>query len=60
MKFAIAAALFQIILIVLFGTLVDYGEHALPPHKRKGANTNTSGPAPGLPVNDVTVYYPSK
>lgn len=60
MKFTIAAALFQIILIVLFAILVDYGEHALPPHKRKGADTNTTGSAPSLSVNDVAVYYPSK
>ena len=60
MKFAVVAGLFQLLLIILFGTLVKYGQHALPPHKRKGANPNVTGLNPNLEPNDVTVYYPSK
>ncbi|KAL9951041.1 hypothetical protein ACROYT_G043633 [Oculina patagonica] len=58
MKFSIAAGLFQLILIICFATFVDYSQHALPPHKRKGANPNVTGSNPALPVNDVSVYYP--
>lgn len=60
MKFCIVAALFQILIITLYGALVEYGDHALPPHKRKGANQNASASNPSLEVNDVSVYYPSK
>ena len=60
MKFTIVAGIFQIVLIVLFATLVDYGQHALP-MKRKDANPNVTGPTDlNLPVNDVAIYYPSK
>lgn len=60
MKFSVAAGLFQIVLIICFATFVDYGQHALPPHMRKGANPNVTGPNQVLPVNDVAIYYPSK
>ena len=60
MKFSVAAGIFQIILLICFATLVDYGQHALPPHKRKGANPNITGPNAALAANDVAVYYPSK
>lgn len=60
MKFCIVAALFQILIIILYGVLVEYGDHALPPHKRKEANQNASASNPSLEVNDVSVYYPSK
>ena len=60
LKFTIGAALFQIVLIILFSVLVDYSNHALPPHKRKGATADADNSSESLPVNDVAIYYPSK
>ena len=50
----------QVLLIILFSVLTDYGEHAIPPHRRKGANGTVSNATETLPVNDVSVFYPSK
>ena len=60
MKFTIVVVLFQLLLIIGFAAFVNYGQHALPPHQRKGGNPNISGPNLALPVNDITIFYPSK
>ena len=60
MKFTIVAAIFQVLLIILFATLVDYSDHVLPAHKGKEAIPNETAPNPMLPTNDVAVYYASK
>ena len=61
MKFSIACGLFQLLLVILFSVLTKYGDHASPPHLRKGANnTSLLSDAETLPENDVSIYYPSK
>ena len=60
LKFTITGLLFQALLIVLFSVLVDYSDNALPSHSRKGASGNVNVTTETLPVNDVSVYYPSK
>lgn len=60
LKFTIVAAIFQVLLIILFSVLVDYSEHALAPHNRKGATGTAHNTSETLPVNDVAIYYPSK
>ena len=60
LKFAITGLLFQALLIILFSVLVDYSDHALPSHSRKGASGDVNVTTKTLPVNDVSVYYPSK
>lgn len=60
LKFTITGLLFQALLIVLFSVLVDYSDNALPSHSRKGASRNVNVTTETLPVNDVSVYYPSK
>ena len=60
LKFVITGLLFQTLLIILFSVLVDYSDHALPSHSRKGASGNVNVTTETLPVNDVSVYYPSK
>ena len=60
LKFTITGLLFQALLIILFSVLVDYSDHALPSHSRKGASGDVNVTAKTLPVNDVSVYYPSK
>ena len=60
LKFTITGLLFQALLIILFSVLVDYSDHALPSHSRKGASGYANVTAEKLPVNDVSVYYPSK
>lgn len=61
LKFCIVCGLFQVLLVILFSVLVDYSDHASPPHKRKGSTgTALNASAETLPVNDITIYYPSK
>ena len=60
MKFSICAALFQILLLALFGVLVDYGEDAQPLHKRRHKNLTATDPDTNLRTNDIAVYYTSK
>ena len=60
LKFTITGLLFQALLIILFSVLVDYSDHALPSHSRKGASGDVNVTTETLPVNDVSVYYPSK
>lgn len=60
LKFTITGLVFQALLIILFSVLVDYSDHALPSHSRKGASGNVNVTTETLPVNDVSVYYPSK
>ena len=57
LKFTIVASLFQILLIILFSVLVDYSDHALPAHRRKGAAPNATET---LTSNDIAAFYPSK
>ncbi|XP_020893447.1 ammonium transporter Rh type A isoform X1 [Exaiptasia diaphana] len=56
-KFSIAVIVFQTALIVLFGVLVDYGDYALPPHKRNGANGSYSKTLVDESKNDISVFY---
>ena len=62
LKFSSVAAGFQLLLIILFGTITRYGDQALPPHLRKdavGGPDNVSADAhPGN--NDISIYYSSK
>ena len=60
LKFTIACGLFQLLLVVLFSVLTNYGDHASPPHKRKGAPDTSPNVSETLPVNDISVYYPGK
>lgn len=60
MKFSIACGLFQLLLVILFSVLTKYGDHASPPHLRKGANDTSLNAAETLPQNDVSIYYSSK
>ena len=60
LKFCIVCGLFQLLLVILFSVLVDYSDHASPPHKRKDASKTTPNVSETLPVNDISVYYPSK
>ncbi|CAH3174467.1 unnamed protein product [Porites evermanni] len=61
LKFSSVAAAFQLLLIILFGTITRYGDQALPPHLRKdavGGPDNVSADAhPGN--NHISVYYSS-
>ena len=59
-KFSIICGIFQVLLVILFSVLVDYGQHASPPHKRKGFAGSVVNSSETLAVNDVTVYYSSK
>lgn len=59
-KFSIICGIFQVLLVILFSVLVDYGQHASPPHKRKGSAGSVVNSSETLAVNDVTVYYSSK
>jgi len=60
-KFSAAALIFQTALIVLFGVLVDYGDHALPPHKRDGLVNNTySKTLVDVSKNEIAIFYPCK
>ena len=60
LKFSIVCGLFQVLLVILFSVLVDYSDHASPPHKRKGAEGSAHNASETLPVNDVAIFYPSK
>ena len=55
MKFSIILILVQILFIVLYAVLVDYGDMAIP---HKMANSSKFTPQPTN--NDISVYYPSK
>lgn len=57
MKFSIACGLFQLLLVVLFSVVTKYGDHASPPHKRKGAPDTSPNASETLSTNDVSVYY---
>ena len=56
--FPLIGGIFQGLIIVLFALLVDYGDHAVSPHRRIGASKNQTHEK--LEVNDIAVYYPSK
>ncbi|XP_048584774.1 ammonium transporter Rh type B isoform X2 [Nematostella vectensis] len=72
--FTVICLSFQILLIVLYAPLVDYGDHALPPHKSSDNSFYWQNRLPGsgiltinhsyttelkqLAKNDITVYYP--
>ena len=63
-KFTFFCITFQIILIVLFMALVDYGDHSLPTPTSKGEKAE-SEESPGNgenkeKTNDISLYYPSK
>lgn len=60
LKFSIACGLFQLLLVILFSVLTNYGDHASPPHKRQGAADTSPNVSETLSVNDVSIYYPSK
>lgn len=60
LKFCIICGLFQLLLVILFAVLADYSDHASPPHKRKGETKTTPNVSETLPVNDISIYYPSK
>lgn len=60
LKFSIVCGLFQVLLIILFAVLVDYSDHASPPHSRKGSKGAAHNTSETLPVNDVALFYPSK
>lgn len=61
-KFTFFCITFQIILIVLFMALVDYGDHSLPTPTSKGEKAE-SEESPGNgenkeKTNDISLYYP--
>lgn len=56
--FNVVALVFQAILIVLFGVLVRYGDHAVPPHIREGTQLNSYAKLPS--PNNVQINYSSK
>ena len=60
LKFSIICGTFQVLLVILFSVLVDYGDHASAPHKRKGSTGAAHNTSEKLAVNDVAAYYPSK
>lgn len=57
-SFPLLGGIFQVLIIVLFALLVDYGDHAVSPHRRIGAAKNQT--QENLKVNDVSIYYSSK
>lgn len=60
-KFSAAALIFQTVLIILFGVLVDYGDHALPPHKRDGlVNDEYTKALVDVSKNEISVFYSCK
>ena len=65
-KFTLILMIFQVILIVLFMALVDYGEHSLPRQgagaqtRDNGSNKTQATAGSAEAVNDVSIYYPSK
>ena len=58
-KFTFIAMTFQIILIVLFMALVDYGGQSMPPRAAE-SNTNETTEENNQKGNDIAIYYPSK
>lgn len=63
-KFTFCSLSFQIVLIVLFMVLVDYGDHSLPTLESKGGTVgNTATPVTiesKETANDISLYYSSK
>lgn len=59
LTFPIVGGLFQVLIIVLFAILADYGDHAVPPHRRIGSSSNVNE-TKKLEVNNIGMYYPSK
>ena len=55
MKFSVVLALLQILFIILYAVLVDYGDMAIP---HKSLNSSKFEPQPAK--NDISVYYSSK
>lgn len=49
LKFTVVAGVFQVVLLILFGTITRYGELAMPP---KNATIQAE--------NDIKIYYPSE
>ena len=60
LKFTLTAAILQLLFLVLFSVLVDYSNHALPPHKHEGASGTAKNTSNAISNNDIAVYYPSK
>lgn len=60
MKFSIVCAILQLLLVILFAVLTDYGDNAIPYHKRVGKGPNATAKAAEPTVNGVQVYYGSK
>lgn len=60
LKFTLTAAILQLLFLVLFSVLVDYSNHALPPHKHEGASGTAKNISNAISNNDIAVYYPSK
>ena len=58
-KFTFFAMTFQIILIVLFMALVDYGGQSMPPRAAE-SNSSETAEKNSQKVNDITIYYSSK
>ncbi|KXJ18333.1 ammonium transporter Rh type A [Exaiptasia diaphana] len=54
--FPLLGGIFQMLIIVLFALLVDYGDHAVSPHRRIGEAKNQT--QENHKVNDVAIYYP--
>lgn len=62
-KFTFCSLSLQIVLIVLFMVLVDYGDHSLPTLESTGGSAGTATPATKESketANDISLYYPSK
>uniref|UniRef100_A0A6P8HG80 Ammonium transporter Rh type B-like n=1 Tax=Actinia tenebrosa TaxID=6105 RepID=A0A6P8HG80_ACTTE len=57
LTFPIVGGLFQVLIIVLFALLADYGDHAVPRHRRVGSSSNTNE-TKKLEVNNIGMYYP--
>lgn len=58
LKFTLTAAILQLLFILLFSVLVDYSNHALPPHKHEGASGTAKNTSNEISNNDIAVYYP--
>ncbi|XP_015769285.1 PREDICTED: ammonium transporter Rh type A-like isoform X1 [Acropora digitifera] len=60
-KFTFCSLSLQIVLIVLFMVLVDYGDHSLPTLESTDGSAGTATPATKESketVNDISLYYP--
>ena len=58
MEFSIVCIFLQLLFIALFAGLAEYGEHAVPYHKRVGEGPDVTGQRLG--TNDIQTYYGSK